>query len=190
MATAQISTSCTTIFLLCLALSVVGQAQKQGGGEGQGGDSVTHASSPVETGSRQQVAAAGADASQSDALTLELVRRDFDQAFSEPPFAAAAGEGPVLGSASGAGGNGPIVAVAGGVDPGRWYAVVRNGSGEPVSVSLRADVSFQGEVIEIHRGLWFPPSRSGQGFDYNWGGTDRARWNAVRAAGATGIRSA
>ena len=120
------------------------------------------------------VAAAGANASQSDALTLELVRRDFDQAFSEPPFAAAAGDGPVLGSASGAGGNGPIVAVAGGVIPGRWYAVVRNGSGEPVSVSLRADVSIQGEAIEIHRGLWFPPARSGQGFDYNWGGTDRA----------------
>jgi hypothetical protein len=52
--------------------------------------------------------------------------------------------------------------------------MVRNGSGEPVSVSLRADVSFQGEAIEIHRGLWFPPARSGQGFDYNWGGTDRA----------------
>ena len=122
------------------------------------------------------VAASGATSEQSNALRLELVRQDFDQALAEAPFALPAGDGPVTGSATGAGGVGPIVAVAGGVEPGRWYAVLSNTGGSPASVTIQADVSFSGDAIEFHRGLWFPSTRPalGQGYDYNTGGGSRS----------------
>jgi hypothetical protein len=121
------------------------------------------------------VSAQGATAEQSNALSLELVRMDFDAVLVNPPFTVPASGSPA-GSASGAGGLGPIIQLTGGVSPGRWYAVVENGSASPLSVAITAEVQFQGEPLDTHRGLWFPASRPtvGQGYDYNWGGSDRA----------------
>jgi hypothetical protein len=122
------------------------------------------------------VSASGATDEQSNALTLELVRLDFDQGLSDPPFASPAGNGAVVVSATGSGGNGPVATVSGGVEPGRWYAVLSNGSASPVSVEIKAEVAFQGAASEIHPGLWEPGSRPGlgQGYDYNWGAGSRA----------------
>ncbi len=123
------------------------------------------------------VSAEALDAEMNDGLELELRRLDFDAALVDPPFAAAPAGAPVVGSDSGGGGAGPSVTVAGGsLQAGRWYAVVSNGNDSPVAVEVRADVASQGAASPIHRGLWNPSSRPGlrQGYDYNWGGTDRA----------------
>ncbi|MEE4219053.1 MAG: S8 family serine peptidase, partial [Xanthomonadales bacterium] len=120
------------------------------------------------------VSATGADDTQSSMLKLELVRLDFEDGLSDPPFASPAGNAPVVASAEGSIASGPTVTVSGGVDAGRWYAVLSNGSSSPVSVEVQANVEFQGAAIDVQPGLWFPPARSGQGYDYNWGGADRA----------------
>ncbi|MBT8039152.1 MAG: S8 family serine peptidase [Gammaproteobacteria bacterium] len=122
------------------------------------------------------ITASGATNEQSNALQLELVRQSFDESLAEAPYALPAGDGPVIGSASGAGGVGPIVAVAGGVQPGRWYAVLSNSSGSPASVTIQAEVNSSGDPIDFHRGLWLPSTRPGlgQGYDYNTGGGSRS----------------
>jgi hypothetical protein len=122
------------------------------------------------------VSASGASDEQSNALTLELTRLDFDDGMSNPPFASPAGNGLVEASASGSNGTGPTATIDGGVEPGRWYAVLRNTTGTPVSVEVSADVEFQGTAIDVHPGLWHPGSRPGlgQGYDYSWGGESRA----------------
>ncbi len=122
------------------------------------------------------VTASGADAAQNDGLTLELARLDFTDALSVPPFATAAGAAGVIVSDTGGGGVGPSVTFAGSIQPGRWYAVVSNANETPSAVEIRADVTFQGSPVESRRGLWEPSSRPGlgQGFDYNWGGDNRA----------------
>jgi hypothetical protein len=64
------------------------------------------------------------------------------------------------------------VVVNGGVTPGRWYALVRNGGGSPASVELTADMTYSGTPFALKAGLWEPGGvRLGikQGFDY---GTD------------------
>ena len=80
-------------------------------------------------------------------------------------------------SATGSEGNGPSLTVSNGtLQPGRWYAVLRNGNGSPSAVNIRADVEFSGAPIPVHPGLWEPSSRPGlgQGYEYNFGGSDRA----------------
>jgi subtilisin family serine protease len=131
------------------------------------------------------VFAGGADAAQSDGLTLELKRMDFDAGISVPPFATPAGNQPVIVSAHGVGGAGPSITVFG-VEPGRWYAVLTNSSGSPSAVSIRADVAFQGQGIQAQLGLWEPNSRLGlaQGYEFNQGGNSRALiWYTYDEAG-------
>ena len=132
------------------------------------------------------IRADGASDEQSNALTLELVRLDFDQGLTDPPFASPAGNGTVVVSASGSGGNGPVANIVGGVESGRWYAVLSNSSASPASVEIKADLEFQGTPSEIHPGLWEPRSRPGlgQGYDYNWSGPNRALiWYTYDEAG-------
>jgi hypothetical protein len=123
------------------------------------------------------ISAEALDPEMNDGLELELRRLGFDAALVDPPFAAAPAGAAAVGSDSGGGGTGPSVTVSGGsLQAGRWYAVTRNGNDSPVAVELRADVAFQGAALPIRRGLWEPNSRPGlgQGYDYNWGGSDRA----------------
>jgi subtilisin family serine protease len=126
------------------------------------------------------VSASGADADQSNALGLELRRMAFDDAFGAAPFALAAPATAPIASASGSGGDGPVVMVSDGqVQPGRWYATLVNGSGTPSSVDIQADVTFGGEVVPIRNGLWQPPLGSPreeiyQGYEYSQGGNSRA----------------
>jgi subtilisin family serine protease len=112
---------------------------------------------------------------QNDALTLELKRLDFEAAMAEPPFAVSPGAAPVLVSSEGTGGAGPSITVVG-VEPGRWYPVTGNRSGDPVAVGIRAELQFEGAPIVPRPGLWEPSSRPGlgQGFDYNHGGPSGA----------------
>ena len=118
------------------------------------------------------------DAEMNDGLELELRRLGFDAALVDPPFAASPAGAAVIGSDSGSGGTGPSVTVSGGsLQAGRWYAVTANGNDSPVAVEVRADVAFAGSALPTHRGLWYPrPPRDGirQGYDYNWGESDRA----------------
>lgn len=131
------------------------------------------------------VFADGASAEQSNALTLELKRLDFDAAMSEPPFATPAAGVPAIVTASGVGGNGPSISVFG-VEPGRWYAVLSNTGSSASSVAIRAEVEFQGQDIEPRFGLWEPNSRPGlsQGYEFNQGGNSRALvWYTYDEAG-------
>ena len=120
------------------------------------------------------IRASGADAIQSDNLRIDLVRLDFDEALTDPPFATPADGRPVVASASGGGGFGPQVIVTGGVAPGRWYPVVRNEGGEAAAVSIRAEVEQGGAAVDPHPGLWEPSSRPliSQGFEFNWADDD------------------
>ncbi len=107
----------------------------------------------------------GADEAQNNSLRLELKRLDFDDAFSEPPFAASAADAATLVSADGVGGVGPSITVVG-VDPGRWYAVLSNSNGSPSAVSVRATVNMTGDPLAAQSGLWEPGSRPGLGQGY------------------------
>ena len=120
------------------------------------------------------IQAAGADAAQSDNLRIDLVRLDFEAALVDPPFTVPADGQPVVVSARGNGGAGPVVSVTGGVDPGRWYPIVRNEGGAAAAVTLRADVEQGSAAVEPHPGLWEPSSRRNisQGFEFNWADDD------------------
>jgi len=112
-----------------------------------------------------------------DGLELELRRLAFDEALVDPPFAVAPTGATVVGSDSGGSGVGPSVTVSGNsLQAGRWYAVLTNGNDAPAAVNVRADVAFGSTVLPIHQGLWEPSSRPGlgQGYEYNWGGSERA----------------
>ena len=124
---------------------------------------------PAGTGSLT-VQATGRTAAQSDNLRIDLVRVDFADAFSTPPFAAPADGRPVVVSAGGSGGAGPQVTVSGGVEPGRWYPIVRNEGGSAAAVTVRAVVEQSAAALDAHPGLWEPSSRRGisQGFEFNW----------------------
>jgi hypothetical protein len=111
------------------------------------------------------ITAAGADAAQNNNLTIDLYRQEFADAFANAPFATAPDTGGVpLVSISGSGGNGPTVIVDGDVTPGRWFAVLRNGSGNSASVEMTADMTYSGTPIVFRGGLWEPDNE-------NWGGT-------------------
>jgi hypothetical protein len=124
------------------------------------------------------VVVSGADADQNDRLTLELHRMPFEEAFGDAPFAADLPlPGTPAGSETGSGGVGPSVTVSGILlEPGRWYAVVTS-SGGASSVELTATVTFAGNPLPLHPGVWFPFSRPtiSQGYDYSPGGGDTTR---------------
>jgi hypothetical protein len=119
--------------------------------------------------------AGGAYEAQTNGLRLELKRLGFDDAFSEPPFAASAADAATLVSAEGVGGVGPSITVVG-VDPGRWYAVLSNSNGSPSAVSIQATTNLTGGPLAAQSGLWEPNSRPGlgQGYEYNEAGSFRA----------------
>ncbi len=123
------------------------------------------------------VTASGADASQSDALEIQLFRKQFAWAFTAAPLAAAPDmSGPPLATASGGGGNGPTVTVNGAaLQPGRWYVVLKNNRGVHAPVTIRADLTSSGSQIPLQGGLWQPSSRPGikQGYDYAKFGSNR-----------------
>lgn len=103
------------------------------------------------------VSASGTDDTQSNSLTIELYRMEFVDAFANAPFATAPDtSGAPLASATGSGGVGPTVVVGGGVTPGRWYAVIQNGSGTPVSVTVSANMTYSDTPFEFKAGLWEP----------------------------------
>ena len=126
---------------------------------------------------RLTVLANAADSDQNDNLTLELRRLDFADALAPPPFAASPQGAPVAASDTGSGGSGPSVAVGGeALEPGRWYAVLSSSDGADAAIEIIADLDFTDGPLPVHRGLWEPSSRPGlgQGYEYNWGGADRA----------------
>jgi len=126
------------------------------------------------------------DGQPNSSLELELRRLDFASALSNPPFAVAPTAAEVIAANTGVGDTGPTVTVSN-PQEGRWYAVLANGNFAPrAPVEIRADIEFAGTPVAIHRGLWEPNSRLhlGQGFDYNWGGADRALiWYTYDEAG-------
>jgi hypothetical protein len=136
------------------------------------------------------VTASGEDAQQSNNLVIELYRMEFgdpidfgdpiefDNAFAEAPLAVKPDtSGNPLYSASGSGGNGPTLSVNGGVQPGRWYVVIKNQAGATASVVVLADLDFSGTPIPFRGGLWEPGGvREGikQGYDYSSTGNFRS----------------
>ena len=118
------------------------------------------------------VSASGSSADQSNGLKLELFRMDFDAALADAPFALAAPTGTPLASATGSGGNGPVVIVENGVEAGRWYAVLSNDGSTPAAIDVMAEADPGQNLITPRPGLWEPSSRLflGQGFDFNVGG--------------------
>ena len=122
------------------------------------------------------VTAEGATPAQSNGLILELSRLDFDEVLTDPPFATAADGAPVVDSATGSNGDGPSLTISGAtLEPGRWYAVLRNQTNTPLAVNIRADVEFSGAPIPIYPGLWTTSSRLdiAQGYDYSFSGPNR-----------------
>ena len=134
------------------------------------------------------ITASAADSAQNEDLDIELYRVDFDDAFADAPFVAAADtSGSPLASASGASGEGPVVTISGDtLIPGRWFAVLKNNDGEHAAVDIQADVTFAGDPVPFRGGLWEASSREGirQGFDYITTGGYRAFvWYTYNEAG-------
>jgi subtilisin family serine protease len=122
--------------------------------------------------------ATGTGGNQNEALSMELYRMGFDDAFSAAPFAAAPDtSGAPLASASGTSSNGPAITVSGSnVIAGRWYAVLKNTSGAHADVQIKADLVSTGSSVPLRAGLWQASSRDNlnQGFDYTSTGGSRA----------------
>jgi len=134
------------------------------------------------------ITASAMDSAQSENLDIELYRVDFDDAFSAAPFVTAPDtSGAPLASASGAGGEGPVVTVSGGtLVPGRWFAVLKNNNGQHAAVEIQADVTFAGDPVPFRGGMWESGSRKDlyQGFEYVTTGVDRAFvWYTYTEAG-------
>ncbi|NOR40936.1 MAG: S8 family serine peptidase, partial [Gammaproteobacteria bacterium] len=89
------------------------------------------------------ISANGADSTQSENLTIELYRQDFDDAFANAPFVVAPDtSGSPLASATGTSSAGPVVSVSGStLLPGRWFAVVKNNRGQHAAVEIKADLT-------------------------------------------------
>jgi len=131
------------------------------------------------------VSAGRIDGEANDGLGLELRRLDFTAALADPPFAVSPDAAQVIDSDSGSGDSGPNLAVSS-PQSGRWYAVLANGGDSAAPVEIRASLAFGSAPLPIHRGLWQPSSRPElrQGFDYNWGSTDRSLlWYSYDEAG-------
>ena len=124
------------------------------------------------------VTASGADGVQSENLDIELYWMDFDDAFTDIPFAAAPDmSGAPVATGNGSSGTGPTVTISGSMlVPGRWYAVLKNNQSLNASADIKADVTFTGTPIPISAGLWEPSIRLNisQGFDYGITGVARA----------------
>ena len=124
------------------------------------------------------ISADGAANVQHKNLTMELYRMDFDDAFTNAPFATAPNTmGGPLATATGGGGIGPKVVVSGGdLVPGRWYAVLKNARAVAANVTMQADIGFSGTKIELLPGLWEATSRPDirQGYDITPAGTHNA----------------
>ena len=122
--------------------------------------------------------AKGSDSQQNAALTLELYRVEFENAFTHAPFVLPPDtDGPPLATATGTADMGPTLTLAGiDVVPGRWIAFLRNAGSSPADVEIRADMSFSGTPIPLRAGLWQASSRENlsQGFDYTSTGGFRA----------------
>jgi hypothetical protein len=55
-----------------------------------------------------------------------------------------------------------------GVTPGRWYALLRNGSSNPASIEIKADMTYTGTPFAFNAGMWEPGGvrlNIKQGFD-------------------------
>jgi hypothetical protein len=125
------------------------------------------------------------DGEANDGLGLELRRLDFTAALADPPLAVSPDTAQVIGSDGGSGESGPTLSING-PQAGRWYAVLTNGGDSAAPVEIRASLVFEGTPLPVHRGLWQPSSRPDlrQGFDYNWGSTDRSLiWYSYDEAG-------
>lgn len=114
----------------------------------------------------------------SSAIELELYRIDFDHAFDNAPFVAAADtSGTPLASASGSSSVGPTLTVTGNnAVPGRWFAVLKNTGTAVVDIEVRADISFAGTPVPLLPGLWQSAYRENlsQGYDFSSTGSYRA----------------
>ncbi|MDX1381598.1 MAG: hypothetical protein R3233_10775, partial [Xanthomonadales bacterium] len=103
----------------------------------------------------------GASGSENQALNLDLYLVPFNQALdpANVPFVQAPAGAPTQ-SASGTTGAGPQLTVNSPAE-GRWFAVVRNSSGNAASVRLTATLNHDSKIA-VHRGLW-DFMRGGQG---------------------------
>jgi hypothetical protein len=107
--------------------------------------------------SELRLLASGEGSLQNNGLQIDLHRIEFDAAFTQAPFASPTPGGTPVMSASGGGGNGPQLTVTGGtLQPGRWYARLRNNNPGAASVTLRAEVDFNGAPIPVNGYLWIP----------------------------------
>jgi subtilisin family serine protease len=115
------------------------------------------------------VTASGESDLQNNGLVIDLHRVEFDNAFSEAPFAADAPGGAPDATASGSGGNGPELMMSGGIlQPGRFYTVIRNANPTASSVTVRAEVTFDQVNNPVNGNLLVSVNRGGisQGIDY------------------------
>ena len=126
--------------------------------------------------SQLTVSASGEGSLQNNGLQIDLHRIDFDDAFAQAPFASQTPNTTPLATATGSGGTGPQVTVQGGaLQPGRWYARLRNINPTDASVTLRAVVAFNAAPIPVKGYLWIsrPRPNISQGHDYQPVGSAR-----------------
>jgi hypothetical protein len=123
------------------------------------------------------ISASAADGEQGENLQIDLYRQEFDDAFSEAPFAKQPDiSGLPLKTDTGSGATGPEAVVPGPVTPGRWFAVLKNRRNVDTAIVIKATVTSSGDAIPLRGGLWQPSSRAGlsQGYDFNYSGDSRA----------------
>lgn len=129
------------------------------------------------------IAAQGASSGQNNALSMELFRQDFSAALSSPPFAELPDGLATAGSASGSGGNGPLITLGGPVAQGRYFVRLRNNAAAAAAVSIMAAVTSSASSLNPHRGLWDSDRTIAQAADSNI--AQGAEWNSAGDADFT-----
>jgi len=130
------------------------------------------------------VQASGATGSQSNSLSIQVYRQDFDQALASQPFAALPGGLNVVASANGGSNLGPSINLGNNPAPGRYFVRLANGSANAAAVSILANVQSTKAGITPFKGLFMFLRPSYQGGEYNSiGGYNYILWYSFDQAG-------
>ncbi len=115
------------------------------------------------------IEAEGAANNQSNNLTMEVYREDFETALANPPFVQLPGGLNPIATADGAGGNGPSISINSmdTITPGRYYIKLINQKAAHASVTIMATATSNASSLSPHQGLWGFTRRISQGVSWN-----------------------
>lgn len=109
----------------------------------------------------------GATGAQSNNLSMQIYRQNFDQALASQPFASLPGGLNVISSATGGSNLGPSISLSNNPMPGRYFVRLANASPNAAAVTINTHVQGGKAGLSPFRGLWRFERNNFQGGEYN-----------------------